>query len=155
MRKPLVFLELAIVLVICMLTQGCLGVFVHRAKTRTIEGPGVEAFAAEAPTEIKEKLNPVQPAGPKDQSSDVEHVRAHQKSGHTQRWTFPSSRTIWCGVVIGVIVPIPLVLPVTKESATYFIRDGELTKVKLVEYHLSGLGFAGSPEGGFESIAQW
>ena len=122
-RKPRVAFELAIALIICRLTQGCVGVFVNKTKTELVQNPGVgatatagEVFEAKATDQIRSA------AWVKKHWGDPASIRALQSEDHTELWTY-RLRPVWCGVVVGAIVPIPLFLPMASESVTFSVQE--------------------------------
>jgi hypothetical protein len=140
---------------ICLLTQGCVGIFVPRAKTKAIDNPGVGAFARV--TEVCKTYRTNQTCSAtwlKNQWGNPASIRALPKEGQTELWTY-RLRPIWCGVVPAFIVPLPLILPVAREQVTFFVREGEVTRAEVVESHISWFGLSASPEGGFNSVAGW
>ena len=130
----------------------------QRTRTEVIDNPGVRVrpYPTGVHNVYKAKGNdaPCSAAWVKENWGDPEHIRAPRKKGQAELWTY-RFRPVWCGVTIGVIVPIPLVLPVAREKVTFFVRDEEIIRAKVVEERCSGLGFAGNPEGGFVGLARW
>jgi hypothetical protein len=67
-----------------------------------------------------------------------------------ERWVYVSDTHTWTGIMpVIVILPIPLMLPIGHESASFTLRDGIVTGVDLVTEHeataLVGLVVTGGP----------
>jgi hypothetical protein len=53
--------------------------------------------------------------------------------GGAERWDYHSSGLLWSGVIpMLVIIPVPLVLPTGRESASFTVRDGVVTAADIV-----------------------
>ena len=153
--RLLVPFERWLFLLVCLLTQGCVGVFIPRAGSRTVENPGVGGYASVAMIYQLSGTN---------QSPSASWLKAHwgkpttiqaaDGQGQGEQWTY-RLYPIWCGVVPALIVPVPLILPVTSEKVTFNIREGQIAEAKVLELHFSGLGVYVDPEGRSHSIAGW
>ena len=57
--------------------------------------------------------------------------RVEKAADGTEVWTY-KSHVRWSGVVLCVVIPIPLVLPVGRESTSFTVRDGVVVSASQV-----------------------
>jgi hypothetical protein len=118
--------------VVCLLTQGCVGVAVMRTRTQTFQNPVImESIFISGLS----SGDPKQP--PHHTSAWLEahwgkptSVRHTGEGGRDEIWTYKFQH-VWVGAgAMVVIVPVPLCLPVVREKAMFIIRDGQVIAAK-------------------------
>jgi hypothetical protein len=137
---------------LCPLLQGCVGVAVLHSRTKVINDP-VIPFYSEIPEPVSsqkssETTNTVVYTAEWLQKNwnGPDHI-SHGVGNSEEIWTY-KSRRIWKGVIpIIVIIPIPLVLPVGRESVCLTLRDGRVVSSSTTKSGTSGGTYGLIPPG--------
>jgi hypothetical protein len=147
MKAAIAFLPL------CLLLQGCVGVDVHKTFTETIQNPRIVGrgpdFVVETPvfqplppddqSSLAQGIRSMNQA----QIFDLTNVVVYKSAWLENNWGKPASITrsglggideiwtykfdvIWEGINLYVIVPIPIMLPVRRETVRFVVRDGRV-----------------------------
>jgi hypothetical protein len=138
---------------LCVLLQGCVGAVVLKTRTEVINDPVIQ-FDSEIPQPISRKDSP---EGTNTVVYTPELLLKYWNSpdlvshgaGSEEIWTY-KSRLVWKGVIPFVIVPIPLILPLGKETVCLTLRDGHVVSASMTRSHTAGATFGMylNPEGG-------
>jgi hypothetical protein len=143
---------------LCLILQGCVGVVVPKTRTKVINDPIVSIYP-DVPGAVR-KRDSSETANVRDETSectsqwlrtywgDPEHI-SRIPANSNEIWTYKSG-LVWEGVVPFVIIPIPLILPVTREKVRFSLHDGRVVSASVTESCTVGgtFGFIPHPEGG-------
>lgn len=150
---------------LCLTLQGCVGLVVSKTQTKLINDP-VVSLIPDYPSDSVRKPDASKPVNDRGEKSDptsewlqrywgaparINHVRASSD----EVWTY-NSDLIWEGVVPFVVIPVPLLVPATREKVCFSIHDGRVVGARLIESCTVGgtYGFIPNPEGG-GSFGAW
>jgi hypothetical protein len=140
-------------LIVCLITQGCMAIGVGKIRTQTIQNPVILDTASVdslCPCNLKHKTYTA--AWLESHWGKPNSIGYTGKDSRDEVWTYKFHHA-WVGVgAIVVIVPIPLLLPVQREQAIFTIRDGQVVSVKKSqkEYHGGIAGYLVTP-----AFADW
>jgi hypothetical protein len=139
---------------LCPFLQGCVGVVVPRPRTETIDNPRISFYVHEpygvTRRTSSEATNAVVYTSEWLQTSWGTPNSIRRLAGTPDEvWTYRSG-PIWEGVVPFVIIPVPLVLPITKKKVRFSLRDGHVVSATVTDSFAVGgtFGFIPNPEGG-------
>jgi len=137
---------------LCPFLQGCVGVGVLRSRTKVINNPEISSYSDTPQPVSREKVS----AATNTVVYTAEWLRKNwEKPDHISHvagtseeiWIYKSDR-IWEGVIpIIVIIPIPLVLPVGRESVRLTLRDGRVVSASTTIAGSSGGTYGFIPPG--------
>jgi hypothetical protein len=140
MCKSRLALKLTPVLAACLLTQGCVGIFVARTKAETFKNPKIgDKPAMHAVQEAVSEMDSHTAAWLEDHWGKPTTVRPVSRETQGERWTY-KFRPAWCGVIPSFVIPVPLLLPVASEKVVFFVRDGQVAGAEVARWHCSGVG---------------
>jgi hypothetical protein len=137
-------LGLCPLVVLLLLSQGCVGFYVRHTQDTTINDPVINNDP---------KVDGVEEHHPMEVTNSVEYTTAWLE-GHWGKptsvrpvadddggaiWTY-KFRHCWCGLIPTVIVPIPLMLPVGREKVLFVVRKGRVVGAVVVVPWTSGSG---------------
>ena len=120
-------------ILICLATQGCVGVGALRTKTEVFENPKICDSAG--------ARNVMQGGATNETTYTADWLEAHWGKPRSVGQAPPENRgqlstykfgLLWNGIVPVVGVPIPLVLPVGREKVVFVLRDGQVVSAKRV-----------------------
>lgn len=150
MRKFILFAAL------CISVQGCVGVVVPKTRTKIINDPAVCAYRG-VPDEVLTHdsreaggafTTNCTPEWLRTKWGAPDHI-SHDKANQDEVWMYKGDFA-WVGVVPFVIVPIPLMLPLTREKVRFSVHDGHVVSARVTKSVTVGgtYGFIPNPEGG-------
>lgn len=119
---------LVFLVLVCLFSQGCVGVVLRQSRSEAFE-----------PVKIaRERQIDGANLGKDKESAEwlMEHwgkpTRVERISQPVigEKWTYDFKRR-WCGVLPCIIIPIPLVLPVAKDTVVFDIRGGSVERAEV------------------------
>ena len=133
--------------ILCLLLQGCVGVGVMKTRTKVIDDPEISLnssySSALSPDDVSKRTSRGGTNAVIYTAAQLQEFWGHPNhitlvSGSSDElWTY-KSRTIWEGVIPVMIIPIPLVLPVTREKVRFTIRDGRVINARITRSAMAG-----------------
>ena len=127
-----------------LLLQGCVGVAVLKTHRKVINDPEISLHSnAPGPDDVSERSSP---AGTNAIIYTTEWLQTHWghpnsvtriSGGPDEIWTYKSG-LIHNGVIPFVIIPIPLILPVTKEKVCFTLHNGCVVSARLTQFCVVG-----------------
>ena len=143
---------------LCFLLQGCVGLVVSKTRTTQINDPAVNMYQ-EVCLAVSE-LDPSQTNNVRTGKSDCtsEWLRtcwgapAHISrvpASSDEVWTYKGD-LVWEGIIPFAVIPVPLLVPATKEKVCFSVHDGHVVSARVIQSWLVGGTYGGipNPEGG-------
>ena len=139
---------------LCPLLQGCVGVVVPGPRTEIIDNPTISSYVRE-PDGVT-KRNSSEATNSVVYTSEWLLTRwgtpqsiRHVAGSSDEIWIYKSG-TIWAGVVPFVLIPVPLMLPISKEKVSFSLHDRRVVRATVTKPWVVGgtFGFIPNPEGG-------
>ena len=143
---------MAVLLTLCTLTPGCVGVGVAWTKTESCQNPDLEALRGQGKLHSRcaaeTNLTTYTPAWLETNWGKPASVKHTGPAGINEIWTYKYELN-WNGAVLCVIIPIPLEVPVGQEWTKLVIQDGHVTSAKRRFTQASGgiIGYSVGPCG--------
>ena len=143
---------------LCLVLPGCVGFVVPKTRTRVINNPEVSVFKGSVVDSVWESSGTNAPNPYSRTNCPAGWLRAHWgapdlvcrlPANSDEIWTYKSDLA-WKGIVPFVIIPIPLILPVTREKICFDLHDGHVVSASITTSYTAGgtYGFIPNPEGG-------
>ena len=141
---------------LCFLLQGCVGLVISKTRTTQINDPAVGMYQ-EVGLAVDE-LDPSRTNNVYKSNCTLEWLRTSWGApAHISRvpassdevWTYKGD-LVWEGVIPFVIIPVPLLVPATKEKVCFSVHDGHVVSARVIQSWLVGgtYGWIPNPEGG-------
>jgi hypothetical protein len=134
--------------ILCLFTQGCVGIGALKTHTETLQNPGLSDAACanglRSITPGKTVTNAYTAAWLKNHWGEPKSIRHAGTTNTDEIWTYQFGPR-WNGVVVAVIVPVPIMLPVGREQVQLILRDGDVISGKQTKTRTVGEGFGFYP----------
>ena len=130
---------------LCGLMQGCIGLAAFGKKTQVLDPPAIHS-----PADFENVW---------EYGGRTENIRSISATVLRTEWGLPSSITpaspeceyerwtykfgpIWYGIGAMVVVPVPLVLPLSRKHVVFFLQDGRVVRTETSNTGSAGFIFA-------------
>jgi len=124
--------KLILLAMLCPLLQGCVGLVIAKQHSRVENNPVISLHPTKQfPTSSRDAKTVYTSAWLQThwgRPYRIRHVSSGPASGVDEVWTYRFG-PIWEGIVPCLVVPIPLVLPVARETVCFTVRDGKVVSV--------------------------
>jgi hypothetical protein len=157
MSKARATIKLVPILTACLLVQGCFGIVVARKKTETPKNPFIGYSPAIYNVDSHGSTNrPIATAvWLQEHWGTPTRVRLVSTDPKVEQRIYKFG-LIWYGIMPSFVVPIPLILPFSKEKVIFYVREGEVVRVDVVKNHATGVMYAPiGPDAYPCSYAEW
>ena len=138
MNKLQATLRVVPLLAVCLLAQGCVGFVVARTKTETFKNPRIWRVPSLTAVSTNYSTNVATAAWLRDHWGRPASVRPASTQSPAERWTY-KFRIACYGVIPCVIVPVPLVVPATRQKVVFDVQEGRVVGADVVKSHFSGV----------------
>jgi hypothetical protein len=136
-------LKLIPALIVCMLTEGCVGIAVFGTKTQTLDPPAIRTPAQfDSVWEYGSTKNIPKITGDslRVKWGEPASVELSSTTSPDELWTYKFGH-FWCGIVLSPVVTVPLLLPVGRHKVVFFLREGQVIKAEVVKSGSAGSVF--------------
>jgi hypothetical protein len=131
-------------LVLCLLTQGCVGLAGFSVKTKTFQDPWIaNAACAESVTlrgDSQTNTLTYTAAWLDAHWGKPKTIKRTGKGNLEDVWIYKFDTT-WSGVMPVVVIPIPILIPTGREQVLFTMRDGNVISAKVRKSYSTGGGY--------------
>jgi len=127
-------IRLLAVFLICLLTQGCVGIVTCGTKTETFQHPIIDLKPWGLTRQPFASTNSAiyTTNWLKSHWGEPTSIKVSSSKPGEELWVYKDFQTIYNGIVPLIIVPIPLIVPVGKERAIFQFENGTVISAQLV-----------------------
>ena len=130
--------------ILCLLTQGCVGIGALKTHTETIQDPTLSDTACVKGLSSSNSSQTVPHAYTaawlKTHWGEPKSIRQASATDLDEIWTYKFGPN-WRGIVAVVLVPIPIALPAGRARVQFVLRDGCVISGKQTKSQVVGEGF--------------